>query len=77
MSEKETNTYITFEEIEKFRKAGLLNETAVRNLEIRKEFERRVVLQKKKKYIIIEELAEEMNMEPGTVNSIVYRRNQR
>ena len=73
MQEKEIN--ITPQEIEKFRELGLLNETGLRNLLIKRRFRLMSTEEPgKKKCVIIQELAEEYNLSPEAINQIVYRK---
>ena len=66
---------ITPQEIEKFRELGLLNETGLRNLLIRRKFRSMSSEDTtKKKCQIIRELAEEYNLGLDAINQIVYRK---
>ena len=66
------DTSITQEEIEKFRKHGLLNETGLRNIEIKQKFADRSARPGIKKCKVIDDLAEEYHLGVATINRIVY-----
>ena len=61
--------------IAKLREAGLLDEIALRNLYIKKQFLKRCKKYKKQtKKQIIKTIAEELGMEPDTVDNIIYQK---
>jgi len=73
---KEIN--LTKEQIERYRQLGILDENGLRNLWIKQEFRRRQVSGgKKKSKDIINELANELIMEPKAIEDIVYRKKER
>lgn len=64
---------ITSDEIKKFRKAGLLDETGLRNFLIYIEFKTRKKHYPRRNYLLIEKLADEFNVSYDSVVKAVYR----
>jgi hypothetical protein len=65
---------IETEEFKILRKAGLINETAARDLEIRRKFRERIALDKTRgwKKHVKEQLAEEYHIGISAINNILY-----
>lgn len=70
---QETNKKINPETIKEFRDLGLLNETALRNFNIRQEFEQ-LKFQGKGSVEAIEVLMDKYNRSWSVINGIVYNK---
>lgn len=68
---------ISKKELDKFRKLGIVDEIALRNLFFKKEIEKRSAQEGKTVGDVIEEVAEENCLAPDTVRAIFYYKESR